>query len=74
VHQPRTHIQHHYLLKLYRIDKQNVLYHLLHNVTDRHLNPVAQDAMKVTLAAQVMSKTAAAAVDTQATAGKENCS
>jgi len=34
------------ILKTYEIDKQNVLYHLLHNVTDRHLKPFAQDAMK----------------------------
>jgi len=25
------------IFKVYEIDKQNVLYHLLHNVTDRHL-------------------------------------
>ena len=25
------------ILKVYEIDKQNVLHHLLHNVTDRHL-------------------------------------
>jgi hypothetical protein len=28
------------MLKLYEIDKQNVLYHLLPNVMHRHLNPV----------------------------------
>jgi hypothetical protein len=33
------------ILKLYEIDKQNMLYCLLHDVTDRHLNPVAQDNM-----------------------------
>jgi len=58
------------ILKVYETDKQNVLYHLLHNVTDRHLKPFAQDAMKVSLAAQLMSSTASAAVDTHVTAGK----
>jgi hypothetical protein len=41
-------------------------------VTDRHLKPLAQDAMKVILSAKVMSSTVAAAIDTQVTAGKEN--
>jgi hypothetical protein len=27
------------ILKLYKIDKQNVLYHLLPNVMHRHVNP-----------------------------------
>jgi hypothetical protein len=62
------------ILKLYEIDKQNMLNHLLHNVNYRHLNPIAEDAMRVSLAAQVMSSTVAAAIDTQVTAGKENCS
>jgi len=58
------------ILKTHEIDKQNVLYHLPHNVTDRHLKPSAQDAMKVSLAAQAMSSSVAAAIDT---AGKEMC-
>ena len=58
---------------MYEIDKQNVLYHMLHNVTDRHVKRFARDAMKVSLAAQIMSSTAAAAVDTHVTAGKEKC-
>jgi hypothetical protein len=41
-------------------------------VTDRHLKPFAQDAMKVSLAAQVVSSTAAAAINTHWTAGKRN--
>jgi hypothetical protein len=41
------------ILKVYETDKQNVLYHQLCSVTDRHLKPFAQDAMKVSLAAQV---------------------
>ena len=57
------------VLKVYETDKQNVLYHLLHNRTDRHLKPFAQDAMKIRLAARVVSST----VDAHVTAGKEKC-
>jgi hypothetical protein len=32
------------ILKMYDTDKQNMLYYLLCNVTDRHLNPIVQDA------------------------------
>ena len=53
------------ILKVFEIDKQNVLYHQPHNVTVRHLKHFARDAMKVSLAAQVMSNTVAAAIDTQ---------
>jgi hypothetical protein len=31
------------ILKLYEIDGQNVLCCLLRDVTDRHMNPIAQD-------------------------------
>jgi hypothetical protein len=58
---------------VYETDKQNVLYHQVRNVTDRHLKPFAQDAMKVSLAAQVMNNPVAAAIDTHVTAGKEKC-
>ena len=58
---------------MYEIDKHNVLYRQLRNVTDRHLKPFAQDAMKVSLAAQVVSSTVAAAIDTHVTAHKEKC-
>jgi hypothetical protein len=61
------------VLKVYELDKQIVLYRVMRHVTDRHLKPFAQDAMKVSLAAQVMSSTVAAAVDTHVTAGKEKC-
>ena len=61
------------ILKVYEIDKQNVLYRQLRQVTDRHLKPFAQDTMKVSLAAQVMSNTVAAAIDTHVTADKEKC-
>ena len=62
-----------YILKVYELDKQNVMYRQLCKVTDRHLKHFAQDAMKVSLAAQVMSSTVAAAIDTHVTAGKEKC-
>ena len=42
-------------------------------MTDRHLKPFTQDAMKVSLAAQIMSSTLAAAIDTHVTASKEKC-
>jgi len=58
-------------MKVYETDKENMPY-LLCNVTDRHLKPLAQDAMKVILSAKVMSSTVAAAIDNQVTAGKEN--
>jgi len=61
------------VLKVYELDKQNVLYCQLCKATDRHQKPFAQDAMKVSLAAQVMSSTVAAAIDTHVTAGKEKC-
>jgi hypothetical protein len=43
-------------LKLYEVDKRNV-YRLLPKVTERHIKPVGQNTMKVSLAAQVMSST-----------------
>ena len=61
------------ILKGYEIDKQNVLYRPLRNVTDRHPKNLAQVAMNVSLAAQVIRSTVAAAIVTHVTAGKENC-
>ena len=61
------------ILKVYELNKQNVLYRVMCHVTNRHLKPFAQDAMKVSLAAQVMSTSVAAAIDTHVTAGKEKC-
>jgi hypothetical protein len=58
---------------VYEIDNQSVLYQLLHNVIDRYLNHFAQDAMKISLAVQIMSSTVAAAMDTDVTAGKGKC-
>ena len=56
---------------VYEIDNQSVLYHLLHNVIERYLKPFAQNAMKISIAVQVMSSSVAAAIDTHMTAGKE---
>jgi hypothetical protein len=44
------------ILKMCEVDKSNV-YRLLPKVTVRHLKPGAQSAMKVSVAAQVMSYT-----------------
>jgi hypothetical protein len=59
-------------LKLYDLDKPNQ-FRLLYKLTDSHLNPVAQSAMKVNLAAQVMSHTVAAGLNTLASTGKKHC-
>jgi hypothetical protein len=45
-----------HILKLYELDKPN-RFRLLYKLTYSHLNPVAQSAMKESLAAQVMSHT-----------------
>ena len=42
--------------------------------TDAHLAPVAQDAMKISLAAQVMSHTVGASLNSVASQGIEHCS
>ena len=59
------------MLKLYEVDKHNG-YHLLPKVTERHIKPSTQNMMKVSLAAQVMSNTMAAAINCLVTVGKEN--
>ena len=59
-------------MKLYEVEKRNV-YRLLPKVTERHIEPSAQDTVKVNLAAQVISSTVAAAIGTLVTVGKENC-
>jgi hypothetical protein len=58
---------------VYKWDKNNIvrLFNELHNA---HLPPVAQDAMKVSLAAQVMSHTVGAGLNRVASHGKEHCS
>jgi hypothetical protein len=60
------------ILKLYEVDKRNV-YRLLPKVTERHIKPVGQNTMKVSLAAQVMSSSVAAAISTLVTVGKDQC-
>jgi hypothetical protein len=59
------------MLKLYKVDKHNV-YHLLPKVTERCIKPGTQNMMKVSLAAQVVSSTMAAAINSLVTVGKEN--
>jgi hypothetical protein len=60
------------ILKLYEVEKRKVD-RLLPKVTDRHIKPVGQNAMKVSLAAQVMSSTVAAAISTLVTVRKDQC-
>jgi hypothetical protein len=61
-----------HILKLYELDKPN-RFRPLYKLTDTHLNPVAQSAVKVSLAAQVMSHTVAADLNTLVSAGKKHC-
>jgi hypothetical protein len=60
------------ILKLYEVEKRNV-YRLLPKVTERHIKPSGQDKMKVSWAAQVMSSTVAAVINTLVTVDKDNC-
>jgi hypothetical protein len=53
---PREHIE-----KLYKCDKHGMI-HMLYKLTDTHLSPVTQCAMKVSLAAEVMSHMVAAEI------------
>jgi len=46
---------------------------ICYKLTDTHLAAVTQCAMKVSLAAQVMSHTVAAGIDTVVLYGKEQC-
>jgi len=62
-----------HILNVYKWDKQKTV-RLLYKLTDAHLAPVAQDAMKVSLAAQVMSHTVGATVNSVSSEGKEHCS
>ena len=58
---------------VYKWDKYNVV-RLFYKLTDVHLAPVAQDAMKVSLAAQVMSHTVGTSLCSLAAQAKEHCS
>jgi len=57
---------------LYKSDRDLPI-HMLFKLTDTHLAPVTQCAMKVSLAAQVMSHTVAARLSTLVAYGKEQC-
>jgi hypothetical protein len=61
-----------HLLKLYELDKTR-LFRRLYKLTDTHLNPTAQSAMKVNLAAQIMSHIVAASLNALVATGKEHC-
>ena len=61
-----------HIKKLYEQEKFFAI-RRLEKLTDDHLAPVARCVMKVSLAAQVMNHTAAAALYTEATHGKEQC-
>jgi len=61
-----------HIKKIYEQDKLFVIRRLV-KLTDDHLAPVSWCAMKVSLAAQVMSHTVAAALYTEASCGKEQC-
>jgi hypothetical protein len=52
---------------------RNAICHLLPRVTERHIKPSDQDTLKVSLAAQVLCSTVAAAISTLVTVGKDNC-
>ena len=58
---------------MYKWDKNNIV-RLFNKLNDAHLAPVGQDAMKVSLAAQVMSHTVGACLNGVASHGKEHCS
>ena len=60
-----------HISNVYNWDKQNIL-RLFYKLTDAHLTPVAQNAMKVRLAAQVMSHTVGATLNAVASQGKEH--
>jgi len=62
-----------HILNVYQWDKSNVV-HIFYKLTDGHLAPVAQDTMKVSLAAQVMSHTVGASLSSLASQVKEHCS
>jgi hypothetical protein len=58
------------LLKIYEGDKKKLI-RVLYKVTDSHMHPDAQTGRKVSFAAQVMSRTAAAFINMLVTVGKE---
>jgi len=62
-----------HISNVYNWDKQNIVC-ACYKLTDAHLTPLAQNAMKVSLAAQVMSHTVGATPNTIASQGNEHCS
>jgi hypothetical protein len=60
-----------HISNLYQFDKPHEI-RLHYKLTDSHLNPVSQCAMKVKLAAQVLSHTVAAGLYTLVSAGKKH--
>ena len=58
--------------KLYKRDKHGMI-RMLYKLTDTHLSPVTQCAMKVSLAAQVMVHTVATETYTLLSNGREHC-
>jgi hypothetical protein len=61
-----------HILTLYELDKP-IRFRLLYKLTDTRLNPVAQSAMKVSFAAQVMSHTVSAGLNTLVSTGMKHC-
>jgi hypothetical protein len=59
-----------HILKLYKLDKSRPFCQL-YKLTDTHFNPTEQSAMKVNLAAQVMSHTVAASLNALVATGKD---
>jgi hypothetical protein len=62
-----------HIVNVYKSDKQNIV-RICYKLTKAHVEPVAQDAMKVSLAAQVMSHTVGAGLNSVASQGKKHCS
>jgi hypothetical protein len=61
-----------HIVKLYQCDKHRLI-RMLYKLTDTHLSPATQCAMKVNLAAQVMSHTVAVGIYSLLSEGKEHC-
>jgi hypothetical protein len=62
-----------HISNVYRLDQLNLVRSLC-KLTEDHLKPAAQHAMKVSLAAQVMSHTVAATLNAVVSEVKEHCS
>jgi hypothetical protein len=61
-----------HMLKLCELDKPRP-FRQLYKLTDTYLNPGAKSAMKVSLAAQVMSHAVAASFNSLVATGKDHC-